>query len=343
MKKKNTGIPFEKKIAGLYEQILALDGPDLKNLRVEHDVKLDSITSRNEDGTPEKRQIDVYWEFELAGNIFRVCIQAKDWKRKVTREQVDAFRSTLDDIAGQPKGIMIAANGYQSGALNFARARGIELLVLEQTEAGNKSIKVNFAGYNIRPTDFKVHPDNDWNLAHGLASAGTIKVPASLGLPLYREDGTQWGTVWDAVYNAIPRANKIGIFSGELTFPSPTFIHTDNAILPRFKLQKVWAEGELSYFIQPVEVRRAVTEVLRSVTKDQRYLVDDFGKLVSESEPFEASGDVIWPDGHKMKISIVNIGHLSEEEKAKYRESMHGMADEINDWRQIKLRGALTH
>ncbi|MBX9691828.1 MAG: hypothetical protein K2Z81_05545, partial [Cyanobacteria bacterium] len=169
-----------------------------------------------------------------------------------------------------------------------------------------------------------------WNLEHGLESAGIIKVPATLALPLYLEDGTQWGTLWDAVDNAIPRANRIGIVTGEFIFSMPTFLHTGNEALPRFKLHKVWAEAELTYSIQPTEVRRTVTEVLRSVIKDQKYLVDDFGKLVSETEPFEASGDILFPDGHTMKLSIVNIGHLSEEAKKEYRESMQRQADEIN-------------
>lgn len=328
--KKNTGIPFEKKISGIYQQILALDGQDLKNLRVEHNVKLDSIAARKKDGTPRKRQIDVYWEFELAGSTFRVCIQAKDWKNKISLGQVDAFRSVLDDIAGQPKGIMIAARGYQSGALDYARARGIDLLVLEPTDAGNKSVRVGFAGYKITLRDFQVYPDKEWNLAHGLVSAEPIKVRMSSEMPLYLEDGTVWGTLGEAMNEAIPRANKIGIVAGEFIFTMPTFLHTGNEILPRFKLHKVWAEAELTYFIQPTEVRRAVTEVLRSVIKDQKYLVDDFGKLVSEDEPFEASGDVLFPDGHTMKLSVVNIGHLSEEAKKEYLDSMQRQADEIN-------------
>jgi hypothetical protein len=64
--KKNTGIAYEKKIAEIYKQILAIDGQGLKNVRVEHDIKLDSITTKKKDGTPLKRQIDVYWEFEVA-------------------------------------------------------------------------------------------------------------------------------------------------------------------------------------------------------------------------------------------------------------------------------------
>lgn len=63
---------------------------------------------------------------------------------------------------------------------------------------------------------------------------------------------------------------------------------------------------------------------------DQKYLVDDFSKLVSEDEPFEASGDVLFPDGHTMKLSVVNIGHLSEEAKKEYLDSMQRQADEIN-------------
>lgn len=328
--KKNTGIPFEKKVAGIYEQILALDGPKLKNLRVEHNVKLDSIAARKKDGTPRKRQIDVYWEFEAGGTIIRVCIQAKDWTRRISLGQVGAFRSVLDDIAGQPKGIMITSNGYQAGALDYARARGIDLLVLEPTDAGNKSIKVNFAGYNIRPTKFQIFADEGWNRANGFTPECKIQVQVTTDMPFFLEDGSLWGTLADAINQAIPRPNKIGTFSGNCNFHRATFINTGNPELPRYKLERVWAEGELTYFIQPVEVRRVVSEVLRSVLKDQKYLVDDFGKLVSETEPFAASGDVQFPDGHTMKLSIVNIGHLSEEAKKEYRESMERLADDIN-------------
>ncbi|MBX9939061.1 MAG: restriction endonuclease [Candidatus Obscuribacterales bacterium] len=330
---KNTGIPFEKKIAGIYEQILALDGPELKNLKVIHNAKLDSISTKKKGGKPQTHQIDVYWEFELAGNVFRVCIQAKDWKRKVTMEQVLAFRGVLNDIAGQPKGIMIASNGFQSGALDHAQTHGIELLVLDAADQEeSKSIRVNFAGYRITPTDFKLFADEEWNKANGF-TPGAATVRVNTDMPLILEDGSLWGTLGNAIYEAIPKLNKIGSFSGEFVFPSPTFALTDNPDLPRSKLHKVWAQAEVSYSIQPVEVRRAVTNVLRSITNDKKYLVDDFGKLVMANKPFEASGLVEFPDGHKMQLSIVNIGHLSEEAKKEYRESLECFASDSGNYR----------
>ena len=65
---KNTGIPYEKMIQHIYQQILNCEGLDTIN--VQHNIILKGKTTSH--------QIDVYWEFNLRGIVYRTVIQAKD-------------------------------------------------------------------------------------------------------------------------------------------------------------------------------------------------------------------------------------------------------------------------
>ena len=82
----NTGIPYEKLVQHIYQQIVNCDGID--TIEVQHDVTLKGKTTSH--------QIDVYWEFALGGNLYRTIIQAKDWATKVKQEQMITFKAFMD-------------------------------------------------------------------------------------------------------------------------------------------------------------------------------------------------------------------------------------------------------
>jgi hypothetical protein len=97
------------------------------NILVEHDVV--------KQGTKTKHQIDVYWEFTLAGVPYRAAVQAKNWADPVDQGEVLKFEAVLRDLPGQPRGIMVTAQGYQKGALEVAAACGIKVYELNQEPA----------------------------------------------------------------------------------------------------------------------------------------------------------------------------------------------------------------
>lgn len=114
---KNTGIPYEKMIQHIYQQILTCEGLDTIN--VQHNIILKGKTTSH--------QIDVYWEFNLRGIVYRTVIQAKDWANKVPQGAMLTFKAVLDDLPSGTKGIFIAKNGFQRGAINIAKAHGISV------------------------------------------------------------------------------------------------------------------------------------------------------------------------------------------------------------------------
>lgn len=118
------GTEFEKFTKSLYEKLL--NQHSLKNLRVEHDILLRGTTG-------QEHQIDVYWEFELAGITHKVAVECKDYKSAVSVGKIRDFSAVLDYIGGI-KGIFLTKQGYQSGALTFAKGKGISLKIVKDQD-----------------------------------------------------------------------------------------------------------------------------------------------------------------------------------------------------------------
>lgn len=114
------------KLSELYELLVrdiyqALVNQTLVNtVEVQHNVKV-----RGHSG--EEHQIDVYWEYESAGFRHRVCIDAKHHGRPCDKDIVGAFQSKVEDIGKDVKGIIVSLNGFQTGAIALAKAKGIGL------------------------------------------------------------------------------------------------------------------------------------------------------------------------------------------------------------------------
>lgn len=159
--KKNTGKPYEKLTQKIFDQIINQDSA--QNIEVKHDVILQGRTT--------KHQIDVYWEFDLNGIQYRTIIQAKDWKTKVKKEHIFAFKGVLDDLPYGTSGIFVSKSGFQSGALDVARALGIRLYELRKPtdeDWGNTITSVEIHQHLYIPyfKNLKLTLDKEWLVSH---------------------------------------------------------------------------------------------------------------------------------------------------------------------------------
>lgn len=91
----------------------------LKDFTIEHDVKLEA-----HDGT---YQIDVYASFSALGVQFNVICECKQLKERVERKVVAELDAKLKSL-GFHKGILLSTSGFQSGAIQYAKAHGIALI-----------------------------------------------------------------------------------------------------------------------------------------------------------------------------------------------------------------------
>jgi hypothetical protein len=134
-RKKNTGIPYEIAIQGIFQEIL--DRESARTIKVEHDVQVQ--------GRSACHQIDVLWSFTVAGINHLTIVQARDWNQAIKQESAFAFRQVLDDIPGQPRGVIVTRRGFQRGAIKFAKDHGIKLFILRQELPACKMTDISYA------------------------------------------------------------------------------------------------------------------------------------------------------------------------------------------------------
>ncbi len=236
---KNTGVPYEELTQQIFQALN--DQTVVNTLRVERNVKLQGRTT--------KHQIDVYWEFEMGGVVYRTVVQAKDWQQPVKQEQILAFRAILDDLPGQPRGIFVTRTGYQSGAIEVAKAHGIQIYELREPTAKDMEGKV--MSFHLRisvfaPKSTNIEPffDQAWAVAErerrGFERDEVVEIKVGGfedQLFLLNEAGEKAGTFHSIIQSMFPAAYiEAPPTVKEHLFTEPTYLPTGNSRFPRTKL-----------------------------------------------------------------------------------------------------------
>lgn len=112
------GTEYELLVQKVLNMLHAADG--VEQICIKHDVKLTGLSGAT-------HQIDLYWEFKMAGLLYRVAVECKNYAAPVSKGKITSFKGVLDDLGGL-SGIYVCASGYQKGAKQVAEAYGIQLL-----------------------------------------------------------------------------------------------------------------------------------------------------------------------------------------------------------------------
>lgn len=152
----NPNTEFERFTQRVYQKLVNNDV--LKHTTVEHNKKL-----KGKSGC--EHQIDVYWEYEIAGNMHRVAIECKNYDSLVPVGKVRDFQGVLSDL-NNINGIMVSKKGFQEGAKKFAAEYGISLKELRRPDGNDifGSITTIFH-LNTRHTLYLF--DDEWVKEHG--------------------------------------------------------------------------------------------------------------------------------------------------------------------------------
>jgi hypothetical protein len=151
---KNDGKKYEQFVQSLYQAIIASEFSGMggqKNITVETNKLL---TGNN----GVEREFDIYWEFTQGGITYKNVIECKDYNSKIKLEKIDALDSKLRDFPNL-RGVFATTKGYQSGAQQKAKDRGIELLIVREQNDDDWTDKdgtpllreINFRSHAILP------------------------------------------------------------------------------------------------------------------------------------------------------------------------------------------------
>lgn len=162
----NENTKYELLAGEIYKGLLNADG--FNNISIQHNIKLEGKSGC-------QHQIDVYWEFKLAGLVQRVAIESKNYTKTVSIAKVRDFFGVIHDI-GNIKGIFATKIGFQKGAKQFADYYGIELKEIRKPEQNDWTgrLKTMNLSINIMPIKVKgifAEADLDWLIANKVISS----------------------------------------------------------------------------------------------------------------------------------------------------------------------------
>lgn len=165
-------------------QTAILSAQSVSTITVEHDKNIRGLHS----GTDH--QIDVYWEYRLGGITHKVAIECKNWNKPIDIGVIRNLKGALDDIPGL-RGIVVSPEGFQQGAIDYARAHGISLKIIRKPlSAGGdyagegwvnpRKIRMDLITLTKDIVDLKIHVDKEW-----IAAAENTEIKERyLGKPL---------------------------------------------------------------------------------------------------------------------------------------------------------------
>ena len=154
----NSDIEYEKFTQEVYQKLVNADV--VKTTEVKHDIKLTGKSG-------QEHQIDVYWEYEIAGVKHKVAIECKNYNRTVPIGKVRDFFGVLYDL-NNVAGIMVTKIGYQEGAKKYASYYGINLMELRTPKQGEGIIGETILNFDIQVRHRLFLDDEEWAKAKNL-------------------------------------------------------------------------------------------------------------------------------------------------------------------------------
>jgi len=279
----NTGKEYEILTQTIFNQIVNQNS--VETINVQRDVTLQGIVSSH--------QIDVYWEFKHADIIYYTIIQCKDWNSPVKQEHLFTLNQVLQDLPHQPRGIVVTKTGYQEGALEFAKAHGIELFELrefseEDAKGRIQTILINIIAYiphsNIVGFESDTLWVNNYLKDHDIKCESGIKIYGnSESIFALNEKGEKIESLKSLVDNIFPEGfEELPKTRKELYFSEPTFFRTTSELMPLIKINKILVDISVDKMElqQRIEFNDIIAFILKNViTNEERLIKDDLTLL----------------------------------------------------------------
>lgn len=101
-------------------------------------LDLEAETNITVQGVRTKHDIDVLVKFSHVGFEVKWIVECKHWDSKVSKLHVLALREIVSDT-GADRGILLAENGFQSGAIEAANLTNVQVTTLENVMNSAKS------------------------------------------------------------------------------------------------------------------------------------------------------------------------------------------------------------
>lgn len=132
---------YELLVRNLIEQEMSgISGVEL--IEILHNAKMKGLSGY-------EHQIDITYRFRIWKTEILVIVECKQYQKKAGVDDLLEFRSRVEDLRAH-KGIFVTSSGFQSGAVEFAQANRIALLIVRGTQFWDVLYQSDFIPPNER-------------------------------------------------------------------------------------------------------------------------------------------------------------------------------------------------
>lgn len=131
------GISYENFVENVYNALIEADKRkgQIGNIVIERRKKIISKSGTS-------AEIDIYWEYDIAGIKNSVAIECKNYNKNVDIPAIRDFARKISNISGL-KGLMVTMKGFSQNAIQEARSDNIDLIIIRE------HAEKDFDGYMI--------------------------------------------------------------------------------------------------------------------------------------------------------------------------------------------------
>ncbi len=281
---KNSDISYEILTQLLYEEILTQEVVD--NIDVQNNIILKYKDL--------EQQIDLYWEFECGGIRYTLILQVKDWKSSaLDQAELIKFKSMLDSLPGQPRGIIITNRGYPDGVRKFAADSNILIYELKiHTENSlrdvNRNIEVNMSILFPDIRDYDLELDTKWIKAEKYKSGISKDIIVDLNLNsesiFHDAECNEIFTMNDILKSYIPKNNELSPTRIIHRFDHDFFIETGNPEFPELKVKTLKFTISAKKRTGKIVLKREniIGFILKNILENRKDLYDNEGKITAK-------------------------------------------------------------
>lgn len=258
----NPSTEYEKLVQSIVQDLLKEQGISVK---VEHDIEIPDRNGIN-------RQVDVYWEYRVAGVLHRVAIECKCWKRRIEIGDVDAIKGRMVETPGI-RYVLVTTVGFQEGAELLAKNNDIVIYEIRPPVDADydgrvKTIEITFI---LRPPPEFVRVDTKINL-DWYNTNKTPAMTAHLGSQILDthatviedHDQNSTATLMQVLNNSVTHFEP-GDYQTVVPF-SNAFLRSED--LPPIKLDSITIDYRISNKSPSTQVIRLESGIASAIVRD---------------------------------------------------------------------------
>lgn len=225
-----------------------------------------------------EHQIDVLIEQSNGLQSIRTAIECKYWNKRVPRDRVLAFVGVLEDTNIE-KGVIVSKEGFQSGAMEVAKARNIDLVEMREPKDADWEGRIKGIVFNMH---IRVSEGYDFEFIQPEMQAGPRSTFEASGQELVvKEPGREPRTLDDIVKGEIDPYGEDGQ-AVEVRFTKGTIMevaehgHAELEAL-RFKMRYTNTES-----VMTLDGTELVRLIVKRVFSDQWFNIMHDGQVIEK-------------------------------------------------------------